>query len=160
MAKKTSRSIIAIVGGIIALFGIVLGIFIKELGWWNMLNVFLGDVEYTNLYTTAFFGDVDTYFSSELTYLLPGIIAGVGALLCLSGNKILSLIGGIAVFAGMGLFMILLGGSWVGDLAELSDKNPFSDSFLVFKWRLGIGFYITGSGGLLALIGGLIAPKK
>jgi hypothetical protein len=160
MATKSNRSYIAIFGGIVAILGIVLSIFIKELGWWNLLAIIGSDVNYTDIFTTAFFGDNSVYFNSELTYLLPGIIAGVGGLLCLPGNKFLSLVGGVAVLAGIVVFMILLGDSWVGDVAELAGNSPFWGGVLFFKWRLGIGFFITGGGGLLAIIGAAIAPKK
>lgn len=157
---KNRRSIIAIVGGVIILVSVALSIFIKELGWWNLLTVLGDDVTYTDVFTTPFFGDNDTYFNAELTYLLPGIIAGIGGILCLFGNKYLSITGGLVAITGMIVFMIFLGDSWVGDLAELAGKGALWGGILVWKWRLGIGFFITGGGALLAILGGALAPKK
>jgi len=70
MARKTKRSYIAILGGIIALLGVVLSIFIRELGWWNFLSVIGDNVDYTDTWASAFFGDTDPYFNPEFTYLL------------------------------------------------------------------------------------------
>ncbi len=153
MGKRTKRSYIAILGGVIAVLGVVLSIFIRELGWWNFLSVVGDNVDYTNTWAGAFFGDSDPYFSPEFTYLLPGIISGVGALLCLPGNKFLSFIGSLAVIAGLVVFLFLVQGSWIGDLADLLGKSALWDSGAFSKWRLGFGYFITAGGGILALVG-------
>ena len=157
MAKKTKRSYIAIVGGIVAILGVGLSIFIKELGWWNVLS---GE-EYTTTWTSAFFGNTDPYFADEFNYLLPGIIAALGGLLCLFGNKMLSIVGGVVIIAGIIVFIVLLPGSntFLG-LAEAFDKSPYWDTGIIYKWRLGIGFFITCGGAVLALLGGLLAIRK
>ncbi|MBN2155876.1 MAG: hypothetical protein JW776_07515 [Candidatus Lokiarchaeota archaeon] len=166
MTKKTQRSFLAIIGGIAALLGVVLSIFIKELGWWNFLTV-LGNEVTDNDYLSAFFGDGDPYFSDTFTYLLPGIIAGVGALLCLPGNKILSLLGSVLVLVGVGVFFVLLGDSEAAVWASYIDTNIFwdsagitiGDSFTGVRWRLGIGLFMTAGGGIIGLIGALTSKK-
>ena len=80
--------------------------------------------------------------------------------MCLFGNKFLSIVGGIVTLAGLVVFMILLGDSWIGDLAELGGESAFWGGTLIWKWRLGIGFFITGGGGILAILGGIFATKK
>jgi len=166
MAKKANRSFLAIVGGIIALLGVGLSIFIKELGWWNLLTVVNNEVT-NNAYLSAFYGDGDPYFNETFTYLLPGIIAGVGALLCLPGNKFLSILGSVLVFVGVGIFIVLLSDSEAATWAGFIDTNIFWDSFGVtigdsftgVRWRFGFGLFGTTGGGIISLIGALTVKR-
>lgn len=165
MAKKTNRSFLAIIGGIIAVLGVVLSIFIKELGWWNFKTLILGDVT-NNSYLSSFFGDGDPYFADTFTLLLPGIIAGVGGLLCITGNKFLSLIGSVLVIVGIVLFFVFLGDSDAATLASYIDTNIYWDSFgggdpfSGWKWHLGIGLFMTAGGGILSLVGAITTSSK
>ena len=167
MAKKTSRSLLAMIGGLIAIVGVVLSIFIKEFGWWNFLTVVNNEVT-NNEYLSAFFGDGDPYFADTFTLLLPGIVAGVGAILCLTGNKFLSFAGSILVIVGIVLFFVFLGDSDAASLASFLDTNIYWDSFGVtigdsfsgVRWRLGIGLFVTAGGGILSLVGSITSTKK
>ncbi len=168
MAKKASRSFLAIIGGIIAVLGVVLSIFIKELGWWNFLTVFNDEIT-NNAFFSAFFGKGDPeYFGDTFTLLLPGIIAGVGGLLCVTGNKFLSLIGSVLVIVGIVVFIVLLGDSDAAVWADFINTNIYWDSvgvtvgdaFTGIRWRFGYGLFITAGGGILALIGGITTSKK
>lgn len=161
------RSTLALIGGLIALLGIGLSLFIEIFGWWNFYTIFNNEVTDSTFYT-AFFETSENYFNDELTYLLPGIIAGVGALLCITSNKTLSIIGGILIFVGIGVFLVLLGDSDIADLANYTDTNVFwdrfgvqiGDSFTGWRWQLGYGMIATAVGGVLGLVGGFTAKKR
>ncbi len=167
MSSKSNRSLLAMIGGFIAVLGVVLSIFIKEIGWWNFLTVVNNEVT-NNSYLSAFFGDGDPYFANTFTLLLPGIIAGVGGLLCITGNKFLSLIGSVLVIVGIVLFFVFLGDSDAAVLADYLDTNIFWDSFGVtigdsftgVRWRMGIGIFVTTGGGILSLVGAITTSKK
>lgn len=168
MANKSSRSYLAMIGGLVAVLGVGLSIFIKELGWWNFLTVINNEVT-DNAFFSAFFGEGNAnYFGDTFTLLLPGIIAGVGGVLCLTGNRFLSLIGSVIVIVGIVIFLVLLGDSDAAALADFLGTNIFwdkagitiGDAFTGFRWRLGYGMFITAGGGILALIGGITASKK
>jgi hypothetical protein len=167
MAKK-NISILAIIGGIVALVGIGLSIFIEEIGWWNYFDILNNNIVDSSFFS-AFFGTGEgQYFSDTFKFLLPGIIAGAGALICLLGNKFLSIIGSIAVIAGIILFIIFLPDADLPLAVGASGTSIYWDNFGVTvlesftgaKWRFGIGFFITGGGGLLSLVGGLISNRK
>ena len=167
MAKR-NISILAIIGGIVALVGIGLSIFIEELGWWNFFDILDNDIVGSSFFS-AFFGTGEgQYFSDTFKFLLPGIIAGAGALLCLLGNKFLSIIGSIAVFVGIILFIIFLPDANLPLGVGASETSIYWDdlgvtileSFTGLKWRFGIGLFITAGGGLLSLVGGIVSSKK
>ena len=166
MAKKSNRSILAIVGGLIVVLGVVLSIFIEELGWWNFKTFLFGEVASSN-YLSVFFADGDPYFADTFTLLLPGIIASIGGIMCITGNRILSFIGSVLVIVGVVLFLVFLGDSDVSTiLSSYLDSNIFfetvggGDPFSGAKWYLGIGFFMTAGGGILSLIGAITASKK
>ena len=167
MANKSNRSILAMIGGIVIVLGVVLSIFLKELGWWNFLTVVGGDVT-DNYYLSAFFGDGDPYFADTLTLLLPGILAGIGGLLCITGNRFLAFIGSVLGIVGIVLFIVFLGDSDAATVANYLDTSIFwdkvgitvGDVFSGVKWRLGIGLFTTGGGSILALVGGITASRK
>ncbi|UYP46765.1 hypothetical protein NEF87_003050 [Candidatus Lokiarchaeum ossiferum] len=161
-----AKSVIALIGGIIVLLGIVLSFFVDIFGWWNFYTIFADDVT-DSYFMNAFFGDTDELLNEDLTYLIPGILASLGGILCLTQNKALSIIGGVLVIGGIGFYLILLGDSDAANLANNLDTNILWDEFGVtlfnsftgVRWQLGYGMITTAVGGIVGIIGGLTAKK-
>ena len=161
-----AKSVVALIGGIIALIGIVLSFFVEIFGWWNFYTIVLDDVT-DSFFMNAFFGDTEELFHEELTYLLPGILASLGAILCLTQNKTLSIIGAVLIIGGIGFYLVLLGDSDAANLANNLDTNIFWDEFGIevfnsfsgVRWQIGYGMITTAVGGVVGLIGGLTAKK-
>ena len=155
---KRSFSIIAFIGGLIALAGIILSLFVDQFGWWNFYTISNNNVVGSD-FLTGFYGNADNAFNEELTYLIPGILASLGALMCLTSNKYLAIIGSVLIFAGVGMFLILLGDSDAADLADALDTNIFWDRFGIeiagnftgVRWQLGYGLMTVAAGGIIGL---------
>ena len=160
------KSVIALIGGIIALLGIVLSFFVDIFGWWNFYTIFADDVT-DSYFMNAFFGDTEELLHEDLTYLIPGILATLGGILCLTQNKVLSIIGGVLIIGGIGFYLVLLGDSEAATLANNLDTNIIWDEFGVtlfdtftgMRWQLGYGMITTAVGGIVGIIGGLTAKK-
>ena len=89
--------ILGFIGGFIAIVGIVASLFIEYLAWYN------GGTYYLN----AIGGGTVGIIADPIDWLkfLPGIIAILGAILCLIPKKLTCLIGGLLVLIGVGLFV-------------------------------------------------------
>ena len=127
--------VLGFIGGFIALVGIVAGLFIPILAWFNA----------GPLYNNAIGGGTVGIIASPIVILefLPGIIAALGAILCFIPKKLTNLIGGLLVLIVAGLFLF-------GLTSNFTDFSMFWVSTTV---HIGYGWFATVLGGLLGFIG-------
>ena len=130
------KRILGFVGGFIALVGIVAGLFIELIAWYNAG---------TGAWANSIGGGTAGIIASPIVILelLPGIIAAVGAILCFIPKKLTCLIGGLLVLIGAGLFLF-------GLTSNFTDFSVFWVSTAV---HIGYGWMATVLGGLLGFIG-------
>jgi len=134
--------VLGFVGGFIAIVGIVASLFIEILAWYS------GGLYYVN----AIGGGTVGIIADPIDYLklLPGIIAILGAILCLIPKKLTCLIGGLLVLIGVGLFVFGLYDTF-GD---------FSFFWVSSTVHIGYGAMITTLGGILGFIGTFVGEEK
>lgn len=127
--------VLGFIGGFLAIVGIVAGLFIEILAWYS------GGLFYVNSIGGGTVGIIADPI--DILELLPGVIAILGAILCLIPKKLTCLIGGLLVLIGAGLFVFGL-------------YNTFGD--FSFFWvsttvHIGYGWMITVLGGIIGFIG-------
>ena len=127
--------VLGFIGGFFAIVGIVAGLFIPILALYNVGPV----------YVNAIGGGTVGIIASPIVILefLPGVIAILGAILCLIPKKLTCLIGGLLVLIGAGLFLF-------GLTSNFSDFSVFWVSTTV---HIGYGWMVTVLGGILGFIG-------
>jgi hypothetical protein len=153
----------AIVGGILVLAGVFLGLFIKEMGFWNYNILVIIPIEgWLNAFGGGG-GDLyseTAYFAEEVIDMVPGILVAVGGLFLIFQKKASGIIGFVLILAGTGLFFYnMLQNTYFMDYVELVDGNIFwwSDSNILgdFYMRMGYGMIICLAGGIVGLLGSM-----
>ncbi|MHA1474174.1 MAG: hypothetical protein ACTSQ5_03190 [Promethearchaeota archaeon] len=134
--------ILGFIGGFFAIVGIVAGLFIEYIAWYNAG---------TGIWVNAIGGGTVGIIASPIVILefLPGVIAILGAILCLIPKKLTCLIGGLLVLIGAGLFLF-------GLTTNFSDFSVFWVSGTV---HIGYGWMATVLGGLLGFIGTFVGEE-
>lgn len=160
--SKSNDSILILIGGILAIIGVVLSLFIKEFGWWMWEGrIFLGNGDY---FLTAFggeqgslMGDDSTLFSEENIQILAGVLALIGGALCLTKKKMFGILGGILIIVGCILFLTYLGDTDLANYLADNDYSIFwgevSNIFIDGTWQIGYGMITSTIGAILAIIG-------
>ena len=130
------------IGGFLAIVGVVASLFIEILAWYTLgpfwLNAIGGG-------TAGIIAD-----PIEIFTLLPGIIAILGAIICLIPKKMTILIGSLLVLIGVGLFIYIL----------YSLTGDFSFFWAGPTAHIGYGAIITTFGGILAFIGTFVGEEN
>lgn len=177
MARNNSSTLI-LVGAILGLVFAIASMFVEVLGFFNVSVVtdsFLGGGTSSTWYN-AFWGYYDmqdekiVYFSENATEVIYGVLIVVGAVLCLTRQRALGLVGSILMLVGILLWGIALVDHFTQLLKNIG-VNPENytifdmfvgskeyDMFLfsvTVKWNVGIGFYGCTIGAILALVGAI-----
>ncbi len=133
---------LAFFGGLIAVVGFVLSIFLElfayyndPIGWYGALGG----------YNTGI--DINEYYG-ETMFLVAGIIVALGGVMCLTQGKGLAAIGGILVIGGCAFWYFALTNSLPG--VGTFDFSIFWESN---NARIGYGWITSAAGGLIGLIG-------
>ena len=133
--------ILGFIGGFFAIVGIVAGLFIPILAWYN------NGTDYTNAIGGGPAGIMVTPF--DIMVFLPGVIAILGAILCLIPKNLTCLIGGLLVLIGAGLFLF-------GLTTNFTDFSVFWVSGTV---HIGYGWMATVLGGIIGFIGTFVGEE-
>jgi hypothetical protein len=176
VSKYLKKNTITKLGGFIAASGVILSVILIERFSWYTLNMETSDYSLTYLALNAFGGGrLEQYGADPLTPwvstsfidVVPGILCLLGGIMCLTGKKANARLGAVIIFAGAGIFIGGIVASFVSVyLAEgtLSDLNLLSDSitvgYLTVTVGLGVGFYLTVIGGLIAIVGSFLDGRK
>ena len=156
---------ITAIGGFLGIFTIVLYFVLAEIFClWKieggaMLTFYLGGFgSQTGIAMGVDFGPEYTEEAVLLFLCILIIIGGAIAIIgSLTEKKILGMLGGISILAGLGLLLIILGFQ-IGYLGELEGligtENLIWGSEPGVDWGLGIGFFLAVGGGFMSLIGG------
>ncbi len=160
---------LALIGGLLALAGAILGLFMSFGGWW-ILEMRIFNAEST-AYFNAFWGSYDSisdetvYIAEEMVKAASGILVVLGGILCLFQKKSLAAIGGILILAGIGLWALNFADMSKDffDFINLSGEVGFLEMFrgsregplglIKVSWTIGPGLIMTLAGGILGLIG-------
>ena len=129
------KRILGFIGGFIAIVGIVASLFIEILAWYTVGPFWFNSIG------GGFVGIIADPI--EIMMLLPGIIAILGAIICLIPKRVTCLIGGLLVLIGAGLFTYIL----------FDASGDFSFFWVNADWHIGYGWMITVLGGLIGFIG-------
>jgi hypothetical protein len=180
-------SSLVIVGAILAIFFVIASIFVRELAFFNLSYRYQALFTDTSDYTwyNGFWGywdaenDKIVYFSNETSEAASGIIIIIGALVCFSKQKTLSLVGSILMVIGISIWSLQLVDNFTQFLRDLG-ANPsnytifnlivgserFPIRFLNLEigaytvdWNLGLGYYGTLVGSILSLAYSIKAMK-
>ncbi len=129
------KRILGFIGGFFAVVGIVAGLFIPILAWYNDGAAF----------TNAIGGGDATIMPTpfDILVFLPGIIAILGAILCFIPKKLTCLIGGLLIIIGAGLFLFI----------QTSNFSNFGAFWVSGTEHIGYGWMVTVLGGILGFIG-------
>lgn len=158
--------IIAIIGSVVGIISVALYYVLPEIFcFWRLdatpaLGIFLGGFG-------SSFGEVggieqEIQYSEEIILLLVGVVVVAGGALTLIGafleNKVLAILGGIAMIVGPILLSIALFLE-IGDFEAVaamlpSGENLFFGSYMGGDWGIWISFYMAAAGGVLGVIGG------
>jgi len=171
--------ILTIIGGISGLFCTIMfhvfpNVFcLWRLDVWGFANhkVWIGGFGFRSGEESGTF--IDPEYTERILFLVLGLLIAVGGAIAIIGgimeNKIVGLLGGITMLAGILGFIVGLIIEF-GDFKELADQIAqfggegllFGKSSITFpvtvtgEWSLGIGAYIAIEGGATGLIGGLL----
>lgn len=168
--------ILTIIGGISGLFcTIMFHIFpnvfcLWRLDVWGITNhkVWIGGFGFRSGEDLGKF--IDPIYTKRILFLVLGLLIAAGGVIAIIGgimeNKIIGLLGGITMLAGILGFTIGLIIEF-GDFKELADQIAlFGGEGLLFgksslgpvtgEWSLGMGAYIAIGAGATGLIGGLL----
>jgi hypothetical protein len=165
---------IAIVGGLIAVLGPLLGIYIDALGLWNYSSTIV------NITTTQRFDVLGTYYwqignwvaspETNQTIQVLGILILIGGAILLvgglTGSRAIAAIGGVIAIVGAVVFALMLQGILDADYFYISDysiyltynQSIFYDT-TVLTQMLGGGFWTAVIGGGIGLVGALTLKK-
>jgi phage-related minor tail protein len=167
--------VLALIGGLIALTAAILSIFVGIFGFWNItltVDPIIGNTTTTESWFNAFWGSYNgsnekmVIYSEQSVEAVSGLLIVLGGVLCLFQKKTATLIGGILILAGLGLWTL----NFIDNAKEMvsqlggsaSDLN-FSEFFtgqrqwlagvFTLNWHLGYGYYMALGGAILALVG-------
>jgi len=176
---------IAVIGGVVVLFGTIVSFFYAVLGWYTLQVSGSVTGEGALVASTSAIGGVTAMgdgilgalipsglpFISLSPYMVPGILAIVGALFCGSKKRIYIAVGGLITCAGLVVFIATLvvqisaiasifGGSLPGlsgseSLQLIWSSQTIGDYTIIL--HIGYGFFITLAGALVQIIRAL--PK-
>ena len=171
---RIMKKIIVILGGIIAVVGVLASFLDQTLGFWQVLDSveILGSTTDTTTFLSSFgqisnTGDdsIETLEQSTImliigiSILVGGVIAIIGAGV---GKNGLAIIGSVLMLVGLVYFVYSLPNFVeIADLVE--DKSAFFGEAtytfigtLTRTWRLGNGFFISAGGCIISLVGSVL----
>lgn len=170
MAKK-SANIAFIIGGVLAVVGLLAGLLDNTLSMWQLDNsLFVFHLNAFGMLSNTFNNDVLNLCSSDDVtnpgnYLYAGIIITVGAVIAIyggaKGSKALGVIGSIALLGGLAYFyyahVIFIGDnpllSWIGGMGSAEGFAIVWGENGAVNWRIGNGAFIVIAGAVISLIG-------
>ena len=129
------------IGGFLAIVGVVASLFIEILAWYTLGPFWLNAIGGGNVGIIA--------DPIEIFTLLPGIIAILGAIICLIPKKLTCLIGGLLVLIGTGLFVYVL----------YTLYGDFSFFWAGPTAHIGYGWMVTVLGGIIGFIGTFVGEE-
>ena len=165
--------VVAIIGAAVGIASVLLGLAMPALFSWYRIEISGGGYTF-GLYLTAFGGFIEDGMTAPtdeivMLVLIGGILVLAGAGLCITGalteQKVLGIIGGIAMIVGPTLLIFDLIGQ-MSEFAEFMDlmsgyygKNIFFAVYSPYPgvslmWGVWIGLFIAYAGGFIGLIGG------
>lgn len=168
------KKLVVILGGVIAVVGVLASFLDQTLGFWQVFDVF--EILATTTETTTFissFGQISntaddtieilekssTMLIIGITILLGGVIAAIGAGV---EKKTLAIIGTALILVGLVYFVYTLPNfTEIADIVE-DQSALFGDATYTFigtltrTWRLGNGFFISAAGSITALVGSIL----
>ncbi len=184
---KRDTSSLVIVGAILAIFFVIASIFVRELAFFNISYRYQALFTDTSDFTwfNGFWGywdaenDKIVHFSDNTSEAASGFIIILGALLCFSKEKTLSLIGSILMAIGIGIWSLQLVDNFTQFIRDLgADPSNYtifnliagSERFSIriftieigaytVEWNLGLGYYGTLIGSILSLAYSIKAMK-
>jgi len=166
MAKNTNLKFIAVIGGILGIIAVLIGLLPSEVSWWYVKETVFNNAEYLNAfgYYTDYNGQVS--FVDDYLILISGIIFLAGSVLIMYGavkeQKGIAIISGVLMIVGLVLFCVALNANenWdaVAPYLDWLDNQStvFYGEFLIWRWGLGIGFYLGAVGAVIGIIGALV----
>lgn len=170
MAKK-SANFAFIIGGILAVVGILAAYLDKTLSMWQLDNsLWVYHLNAFGFLSNTFNNDVLNLGSTDDVvnpgnYLYAGIIIIVGSVLAIyggaKGSKALGVLGSIALLGGLAYFFYahvvfidanpLMG--WIGGMGSSEGFSLVWGSNGGVSWRIGNGAFIVIAGAVVSLIG-------
>ena len=170
---RIMKKIIVILGGIIAVIGVLASFLDQTLGFWQVLDSLeiLGSTTDTTTFLSSFGQISNTDDSIEtleqstimliigISILVGGVIAIIGAGVEKNG---LAIIGTVLMLVGLVYFVYSLP-NFV-EIADLVEDNSafFGEATYTFigtltrTWRLGNGFFISTGGCIISLVGAVL----
>ncbi|MHA1745439.1 MAG: hypothetical protein ACTSWW_05535 [Promethearchaeota archaeon] len=168
------KKIVVILGGVIAVVGVLASFLDQTLGFWQVLDLveFVGNTTETTTFLSSF-GQLsntadDPIVTVEkssimlivgLSILLGGVIATIGAGV---EKNALAIIGTVLILVGLVYFVYALPNFIeIADIVE-DQSALFGDATTTFivtltrTWRLGNGFFISAAGSITALVGSIL----
>ena len=168
--------ILALIGAIVGLVGVVLSLIVPQFfGWWRLeitqLGILFGGLYITGLGTTAGTGIFALMpMGMTIITLIGGIVLIIGAIACIIGTvkelKVAVIVGGILILLSPILLIIdlLTGAAMLGQLVASIIGSPVTNLFwgsfippgppALVSWGIWIGAFMPLAGGVLGLIGG------
>jgi hypothetical protein len=168
------KKIVVILGGVIAVVGVLASFLDQTLGFWQVLKSveFLGNTTNTTTFLSSF-GQLsntadDTIVTLEkssitlivgISILLGGVIATIGASVEKNG---LAIIGTVLMLVGLAYFLYSLSNfaeivDFVEDQGALfGNATSTFISTTTLTWRLGNGYFISAGGSIIALVGAIL----
>ena len=166
MAKSNSGKIIALIGGLLAVFAVLIGLLPSEISWWYVKETLTNQASYLNAF--GFFTDAggQIEFVDDYLLLVGGLVFLAGSVLIMYGaskkEKTIAILSGVLMIIGLIVFCVALNANenWEGVETFLSWLNTQSSVFygewFIWRWGLGIGFYLAAAGAVIGIIGAFV----
>jgi hypothetical protein len=161
--SKHDASWATVLGGVITIIGIFAVMIDKTLNFWQIEGNWgsIYNIRYLNAFGSLLEAGQDPIYWGD-PYLVAGILILAGGILAivtgLRGLKTLSVLTSILIVVGLVYFVYVhINYNLIEDIdltIEISNAFWGSDAALLFtyNWRPGLGFFISGIGGIIALI--------
>lgn len=169
------KKIVAIIGGIIGLAGIIASLFDQTLGWWEITSVveILGSSTTYKTFLSPF-GNLSYDYKDDIISI-EGSIMILIALTTIIGNVLL-LVGAFTdknVLVIIGTFLAIIGLTYflysIGNFEEITALIQDESLSVIFgsesytfiatttsNWRLGNGYFVTAAGAMVSLVGSFL----
>ncbi len=163
---KNDTNLFFLIGGIVAIVGVLLYLFDQSFAFWEWDAPILGKY-YISAFGTLHHASADPEVLEGSTYSYAAYIILAGGALALfggvKGTKAAGILGAVAIIAGLAYFVYshveYLDDTWGNTLAFLTALAGKTGQEMIWgsqgdiAWRLGNGFFVTSVGGILALVG-------
>ena len=169
MAKNSNLKLIAVIGGLLGLIAVLIGLVPSEISWWYVKETVGNNAAYLNAfgYFTDMNGEVE--FIDDYLILLSGVIFLISSIMIMyggvKGQQGIAIISGVLMIVGLVLFCVALNANedWGNVESFLSwldnESTVFYGEWLVWRWGLGVGFYLGAVGAGIGIIGAVVMNK-